>query len=70
VHAAPAGAQPAVVHMPSPSFWPLVVSVGLLITACGVLFVDLIGSVALPIFLVLGLIVMIGGIFGWSYEPA
>jgi cytochrome c oxidase subunit 1 len=70
VHAAPAGAQPAVVHMPSPSFWPLVVSVGLLMTACGVLFVDLIGSVALPIFLVLGLIVMIGGIFGWSYEPA
>jgi cytochrome c oxidase subunit 1 len=52
---------PAPVHMPSPSFWPLVMSVGLLIATIGFLTglaVSLIGAAVTLI-----------GLFGWAFEP-
>jgi cytochrome c oxidase subunit I len=50
------------VHLPSPSYWPLVTAAGLPIIAYGLIFN--LGLAALG-----ALIVVIGG-FGWGYEPA
>jgi hypothetical protein len=70
VAVAPADAPPPVIHMPSNSYFPLVVALGLAIMAVGVLAVDLAGPAVLPFFVIGGLVVMLGGIFGWSFEPA
>jgi cytochrome c oxidase subunit I len=50
------------VHLPSPSYWPLVMALGLPIIGYGLIFN--LGFAVLG-----GLIVIIGG-FGWGYEPA
>jgi cytochrome c oxidase subunit I len=50
------------VHLPSPSYWPLVMAAGLPIIGYGLIFN--LGLAALG-----GLIVVIGA-FGWGYEPA
>jgi cytochrome c oxidase subunit 1 len=50
------------VHLPSPSYWPLVTAAGLPIIGYGLIFN--LGLAALG-----ALIVVIGG-FGWGYEPA
>jgi cytochrome c oxidase subunit 1 len=50
------------VHLPSPSYWPLVMALGLPIIGYGLIF-------NLGIAAVGGLLVVIGG-FGWGYEPA
>jgi hypothetical protein len=38
--------------------------------AVGLLMADSFGPVTIPIFAILGLMMLIGGIYGWSYEPA
>jgi hypothetical protein len=38
--------------------------------AVGLLLADSFGSMTIPIFAVLGLLLLIGSIYGWSYEPA
>ena len=63
-------AAPPVIHMPSPSYWPLLVALGLSIIATGLLVADSIGPMAIPVFTITGLIVMIGSIYGWSFEAA
>jgi cytochrome c oxidase subunit 1 len=50
------------VHLPSPSYWPLVLAVGLVFIGYGVIF-------NLGLAAVGGVIVVIAG-FGWGYEPA
>ncbi len=50
------------VHLPSPSYWPLVVSVGLPFIGYGVIF-----NLAWAVF---GGIVTLAGIYGWALEPA
>jgi len=50
------------VHLPSPSYWPLVMAIGLPVIGYGLIF-------NLGIAAVGGLIVVIAG-FGWGYEPA
>jgi cytochrome c oxidase subunit 1 len=67
----PAGAAPApaeghggghAIHLPSPSFWPLVSAVGLPIMAYGVLYGWwLVGA---------GALVVLIGFFGWALEPS
>jgi cytochrome c oxidase subunit 1 len=67
----PAGAAPErdephggghAIHLPSPSFWPLVASVGLPIIAYGVLYSWwLVGA---------GALVTLVGVFGWAMEPS
>jgi cytochrome c oxidase subunit I len=68
----PAGAAPAQdqghveaghgIHLPSPSFWPLVTSVGLPIVGYGVLYSWwLIGA---------GALVIVVGLYGWAMEPS
>jgi len=50
------------IHMPSPSYWPLVLSVGLLVVAYGVLFSYLLA--------VVGGVVVLLSMFGWALEPS
>jgi cytochrome c oxidase subunit 1 len=49
------------VHLPSPSYWPVVVALGLPLIAYGLIF-NL--AWAVP-----GVILLIGGIYGWAMEP-
>ena len=55
--------DPASIHMPSPSWWPLIASIGFPVTAYGVLYH------AWPV-AVLGGIGILAGFFGWSLEPS
>lgn len=48
------------IHMPSPSFWPIVLAAGLLLIAFGVVL-DIIISVA-------GVAVLLAAIAGWALE--
>ena len=50
------------IHMPSPSYWPLVVAFGLPIIAYGVIFNHLLA--------VVGVLILVGGLFGWALEPS
>src|SRR5690606_9400774 len=50
------------VHLPSPSYWPLVLAVGLLLIGYGVIFN--LGLAAA------GAVVLVLAGFGWGYEPA
>jgi cytochrome c oxidase subunit I len=61
---------PAVIHMPSPSYWPLLCALGLFIMASGLLVSDAFGPVVVPFFLIAGLLLLIGSIYGWSFESA
>jgi len=56
------------VHMPNTSFWPLVAGVGVSMIFTGFLTPFFLGFV--PTITVLGIIVLIIGVYGWSYEPA
>jgi cytochrome c oxidase subunit I len=50
------------IHMPSPSFFPLVASLGLPLIAYGLLYS--------PILIVDGALVLLVGLYGWATEPA
>ena len=52
---------PAPVVMPNPSYWPLVLAIGMLIMTIGGL-----GSPGLTLF---GLLVTAVGLFAWAFEP-
>jgi len=56
------------VHMPNTSFWPLVAGVGVSMIFSGFLTPFFLGFV--PTITVLGIIVLIISVYGWSYEPA
>jgi cytochrome c oxidase subunit 1 len=66
----PAGYDPGVggpgIHMPNPSYYPLVLSAGLPLAAYGVLF----GGVVRAVFFALGALFTIAGMFGWVLEPS
>jgi hypothetical protein len=64
------GAAPPIIHMPSPSYWPLLCALGLAIMASGLLVADVVGPISIPIFAIVGLLLLIGSIYGWSFEPA
>jgi cytochrome c oxidase subunit 1 len=59
----PATVRPAGIHMPDPSFWPVVAAIGLPVISWGVAH----GSVLLG---VVGAVVLILGLFGWAMEPS
>jgi len=60
------------IHMPSPSYWPIVVSFGLLLLALGVVYglapVMLLG-LPFNVTSLLGVGIIFIGIYGWSIEP-
>ena len=53
--------DPSTIHLPSPSYWPIVVAFGLPIVGYGLIF-------SLWLCLVGGIIV-VGGLYGWVMEP-
>lgn len=48
------------VHLPQPSWWPIVLALGVLLIALGVVFTWIIG--------LLGVAVLLGAIIGWTLE--
>jgi cytochrome c oxidase subunit I len=61
------------VHMPNPSYYPLVAASGLFIGAMGLLFntgTITIGLLHMPVAGALGLLVLAIGVYGWCFEPA
>jgi cytochrome c oxidase subunit 1 len=70
VQTAAADAPPTVIHMPSPSYWPLLAALGFAVMATGLLVADSVGPVAIPIFGIAGFLLLVGSIYGWSFEPA
>ena len=53
------------IHMPSPSYWPLVLAAGLPIMAYGVIFTGVLRIVLIAV----GFLVLLTGMFGWALEP-
>ena len=62
IHAALEPEQGQQIHLPSPSYWPLVLAFGLPIIAYGIIF-SLVMAVA-------GGVVVLLGAFGWALEPS
>ena len=58
--------DPSTIHMPSPSWFPLVLSLGLPVAAYGV-FTE--GAAQVALFVVGGMLVT-GGMLGWAVEPS
>ncbi|MEI7619505.1 MAG: cytochrome c oxidase subunit I [Actinomycetota bacterium] len=50
------------IHLPSPSYWPIILAVGLPIVAYGIIFARLLA--------VFGGVVILLAMFGWSMEPS
>ena len=48
--------------MPSPSYWPIILALGLPVTAFGVIY-------SIPVAVVGGLIILLG-MYGWALEPS
>src|SRR4051812_49218823 len=55
-------------HLPSPSFYPLIVAIGLPIIAYGIVYGRTTG--ANYIVSVIGLLITLGGVYGWAMEPS
>lgn len=61
------------IHMPNPSFYPLLVSLGLFLVALGLLFQDpgiQIGLLHMPLITLVGVVTLVASIYGWAFEPA
>lgn len=54
------------IHLPQPSYWPMVTSIGLFIAAYGVVFNDLVLPWGLAS---IGLVIGFVGVYAWSLEP-
>ncbi|MEO7987550.1 MAG: cbb3-type cytochrome c oxidase subunit I, partial [Gemmatimonadales bacterium] len=54
------------IHLPSPSYWPLVSAIGVLATIAGVMAFPHIG----PWVSIAGALILFLGVFKWAFEPA
>jgi cytochrome c oxidase subunit 1 len=61
--------DPATIHMPNPSYWPIVTAFGLLLLAVGFLIEFPWQYLKFPIPIIAGLVIFTG-VMGWSFEPA
>jgi cytochrome c oxidase subunit 1 len=52
------------IHMPSPSYMPIIASLGILITGYGVIYNWMHHAIA-----IVGAVVMLAGLYGWALEP-
>jgi cytochrome c oxidase subunit 1 len=59
----PAEVDPQGIHLPSPSFYPLIAAVGLPVIAYGMMYKAYIVAI-------LGGIIVFGALYGWSLEPS
>jgi hypothetical protein len=51
------------IHMPSPSYFPVVAALGLPVIGYGLIF-------AMPAVIVVGAAITLAGFFGWALEPS
>jgi cytochrome c oxidase subunit I len=58
----PKAAGPADIHLPSPSYWPIVLSLGLPLVAYGLIFTYWLAA--------LGGLLVVASIYGWALEPS
>ncbi len=61
------------IHLPNPSYYPLVAAIGLTIVALGILIGNphiQMGFLGLPIVSAIGGLIAFGGFYGWAFEPA
>jgi cytochrome c oxidase subunit I len=60
--------------MPNPSFWPFVAAFGMFLLGVGMLmdptYLFSLGPVEFGAMAVIGVVLLLGGIFGWAYEPS
>ena len=54
--------QASPIHLPSPSYWPIIVAIALPLIAYGLIFTYWLSA--------LGLVLLLGGIYGWGLEPS
>jgi hypothetical protein len=63
---------PAGVHLPTPSFQPLILAAGITILVIGIVFrgfaISLGEGFSIPLIMVLGLIIVVAGFIGWIRE--
>ncbi|HET8631354.1 MAG TPA: cytochrome c oxidase subunit I [Thermomicrobiales bacterium] len=57
------------IHMPNPSYYPLITACGVALILGGFLLSPYMLFGFLPIVSVIGIVVILAGIYGWSYEP-
>lgn len=60
------GGGTAQVHLPNPSFWPIILAFGLSFMLVGILFGPETGWLGVPI----GVVIMFAGLIGWLAQPA
>jgi cytochrome c oxidase subunit 1 len=63
----------AEIHMPNPSYYPLIASFGMFLGALGLLISNphiKIGLLHLPSICALGILVFALGVYGWAFQPA
>ena len=61
------------IHLPNPSFYPLIAAIGLALVAVGMLFNNPVFHIVdkgVPVVTALGALLLVGGSYGWSFEPA
>ena len=58
-------AEASEIHMPSPSYYPALASVGLVVSGFGLTYLGVGGWVVVGV----GLVISMWGLFGWSLEP-
>ena len=62
------GSEEHDVHLPQPSYWPFVVSVGLLIAGYGLVYLGSYNPVAIAV-AVVGTFIAMFAVYAWSFEP-
>ncbi len=61
------------IHLPNPSYYPLMCGIGMFLLPFGILMNNphiQLGFIGLPIVTLAGLVILLTGIYGWSFEPA
>lgn len=65
MHGGPADDGHEHIHLPSPSIWPLVLAVGMLITGYGIIYITDPGVPVSPIIIAAGVVVVLVALRGW-----
>jgi cytochrome c oxidase subunit 1 len=73
VAVAEAQAEVGNIHLPNPSYYPLMCAIGILLLVAGILLNNphiQLGFFGIPIISAVGFLIFLTAIYGWSFEPA
>jgi cytochrome c oxidase subunit 1 len=73
VAVAEAQAEVGNIHLPNPSYYPLLCAIGLLLLPSGLLLNNphiQLGFIGIPILSAAGFLILVTSIYGWAFEPA